>query len=119
MTGNTREVAGVSVVDIGGRIVLGKDSGSLLILVRGLLSKGHRNILLNLANVNYIDSTGLGCLVSAFKEARGNHGELKLLNLTKRIKDLMQITKLNQVFEILDDEETAIKSFFLIAATAA
>ena len=119
MTISTRQLDCVTIVDISGRIVLGKESTSLPDLVCDLLSKGHKRILLNLGNVSYIDSLGLGYLVSAFKDVRNQHGELKLLNLTKRVQDLMKITKLYNVFEIMDDEEVAIKSFGQPAAAAA
>ena len=108
---STRQVAGVTIVDIRGRIVLGEESAALRGLVRDLLSKGHKKILLNLGDVNYIDSSGLGNLVGAFTSVRKQEGELKLLNLTNKVHDLMQITKLYTVFDIMDDEAAAIKSF--------
>ena len=79
--------------------------------VRDLLSKGQKKILLNLGDVNYIDSSGIGELVSAFTTVRNQGGELKLLNLTKKVHDLLQITKLYTVFDVKDDEATAVKSF--------
>ena len=111
MITTTRQVAGVTIVDIRGRIVLGEESAALRELVRGLLSKGDKNILLNLGDVNYIDSSGLGNLVGAFTSVRKQQGELKLLNLTNKVHDLMQITKLYTVFDIMDDEAVAVKSF--------
>lgn len=116
MTATTRQVGGVTIVDINGRIVLGEESAALRDLVCDLLSKGHRKILFNLGNVNYIDSSGLGHLVSAFTSVRKREGELKLLNLTNKVHDLLQITKLYTVFDIMDDEEIAVKSFDQSAA---
>jgi len=112
MTTNVRQVgAGVTVVDISGRIVLGEESAALRELVCDLLNKEHRKILFNLAQVNYIDSAGLGSLVGSFTSVRKQNGELKLLNLTSKVRDVMQITKLYTVFDILNDETAAIKSF--------
>src|SRR5262249_7036088 len=79
--------------------------------VRDLLSKGQKRILLNLGDVNYIDSSGIGELVSAFTTVRNQGGELKLLNLTKKVHDLLQITKLYTVFDVKDDEAGAVRSF--------
>jgi anti-sigma B factor antagonist len=111
MTVNTRQVSGVTIVDISGRIVLGEESAALRELVCDLLTKEHKNILFNLGDVNYIDSSGLGNLVGAFTSVRKQGGELKLLNLTNKVHDLMQITRLYTVFEIMDDETVAVKSF--------
>jgi len=111
MTTNIRKVRDVTVVDISGRIVLGEESAALRELVCDLLSKEHRKILFNLAQVNYIDSAGLGSLVAAFTSVRKQTGELKLLNLTNKVQDVMQITKLYTVFDIMNDEAEAIKSF--------
>ena len=111
MTGSTRLVGGVTIVDLSGRIVLGEGSAGLRDLLRKLVSEGIKKILLNLRNVDYIDSSGLGELVSAFTSMRSQGGELKLLNLTKRVRALLQITKLLTVFDITDDEATSVKSF--------
>lgn len=108
---SSRQVDGVSVLDCSGRITLGEGSITLRDTVRDLLSKGHKKILLNLADVSYIDSSGIGELVSAFTTVRNQQGELKLLNLTKKVHDLLQITKLYTVFDVKDDEAAAIKSF--------
>ena len=107
----TREAGSVTIVDVSGRIVLGQESAALRALIIDLLSRGHKQILLNLANVNYIDSSGLGNLVSAFSSVRKQGGELKLLSLTNKVHDALQITKLYTVFDIKDDEAGAIKSF--------
>ena len=106
-------------MDISGRIVLGEECAALRDVISDLLSKGHKKILFNLGDVNYIDSSGLGHLVSAFTSVRKQDGELKLLNLTNKVHDLMQITRLYTVFDIMDDEAVAVKSFGQsVAATA-
>jgi anti-sigma B factor antagonist len=111
MKANTRQVDGVMIVDLSGRITLGEGSVILRDTVRDLVGKGNKKILLNLGEVNYIDSSGIGELVSAFTTVRNQGGELKLLKLTKKVHDLLQITKLYTVFDVKDDETTAIKSF--------
>jgi anti-sigma B factor antagonist len=107
----TRQVDGITVLDLSGRITLGEGSVTLRDSVRDLLAKGSKNILLNLGNITYIDSSGIGELVSAFTSVKNAGGELKLLNLTKKVHDLLQITKLYTVFDIKDDEAAAIGSF--------
>ena len=107
----SREVDGVTVLDLSGRITLGEGSVQLRDAVRDLIGKGSKNILLNLGDVNYIDSSGLGELVSAFTTAKNQQAEVKLLNLTKKVHDLLQLTKLYTVFDIKDDEASAIASF--------
>jgi len=111
MTTITRQTGDVTIVDIRGRIVLGEESAALRNLVCDLISKGHKKILFNLGEVNYIDSSGLGHLVSAFTSVRKQGGELKLLGLTNKVQDVMQITKLYTVFDIMDDEAAAVSSF--------
>ena len=107
----TRQVDGVTILDLSGRITLGDGSVTLRDAVRDVLTKGSKNILLNLENVDYIDSSGLGELVSAFTTVKNQGGELKLLHLTTKVHDLLQITKLYTVFDIKDDEASAIGSF--------
>ena len=111
MKSNTRQINGVTVVDMSGRITLGEGSVILRDTIRELLGKGQKKILLNLGDVTYIDSSGIGELVSAFTSVRNQGGELKLLNLTKKVHDLLQITKLYTVFDIKDDEGAAVASF--------
>ena len=111
MKASNRQVNGVTVVDMSGRITLGEGSVILRDTIRDLVGKGQKKILLNLGDVTYIDSSGIGELVSAFTAVRREGGELKLLNLTKKVHDLLQITKLYTVFDIKDDEATAVKSF--------
>jgi anti-sigma B factor antagonist len=108
---NTRQVDGITIVDLNGRITLGEGSVKLRDTVRDLMSKGRNKILLNLGDVTYIDSSGIGELVSAFTSVRNQGGELKLLKLTKKVHDLLQITKLYTVFDIKDDETQAVQSF--------
>ena len=108
---STRQVDGVTILDMSGRITLGEGSVQLRDAVRDLLSKGQKHILLNLGDVTYIDSSGIGELVSAFTTAKNQGGELKLLNLTRKVHDLLQITKLYTVFDVKDDEASAVASF--------
>ena len=108
---SSRQVDGVTILDLSGRITLGEGSVQLRDAVRELLAKGQKHILLNLGDVNYIDSSGIGELVSAYTTARNQGGELKLLNLTKKVHDLLQITKLYTVFDVKDDEASAIASY--------
>ncbi len=108
---NTRLVDGVTILDLSGRITLGEGSVTLRDAVKEVLSKGSKKILLNLGDVDYIDSSGLGELVSAYTSVKNAGGELKLLQLTKKVHDLLQITKLYTVFDVKDDEASAIGSF--------
>lgn len=108
---NVRQVGGVSVVDVSGRITLGEGSSALRDALRDLVGKGQNKILLNLGDVSYIDSSGIGELVSGFTSVTNSGGTLKLLNLTKRVQDLLQITKLYTVFDVHDNEAHAIASF--------
>ena len=108
---NTRQVGDVSVVDVAGRITLGEGSSALRDSLREMVAKNQKKILLNLGEVSYIDSSGIGELVSGFTTVTNNGGQLKLLNLTKRVRDLLQITKLYTVFDVHDDEATAVRSF--------
>ena len=111
MKSNTRQVNGITIIDLSGRITLGEGSVLLRDMVRDLVTKGQRKILLNLGDVTYIDSSGIGELVSAFTTVRNQGGELKLLNLTKKVHDLLQITKLYTVFDVKDDEAAAVAAF--------
>jgi anti-sigma B factor antagonist len=111
MKATSRQVNGVTIVDLSGRITLGEGSAMLRDIVRDLVGKGQKSIVLNLGDVSYIDSSGIGELVSAYTTVRNSGGELKLLNLTKKVNDLLQITKLYTVFDIKDDETAAVASF--------
>jgi anti-sigma B factor antagonist len=111
MKTSVRQVGGVTIVDISGGIILGEESAALRELVRDLLTKGHKKILFNVGEVHYIDSTGLGSLIGAFTSVRKQGGDLKLFNLTNKVQDVLQITKLYTVFDILNDETAGVKSF--------
>ena len=108
---STRQQQDVTIVDLSGQIKLGEGSSVLRETVKDLLGKGRKKILLNLAEINYIDSSGVGELVSAFTSVRNQGGELKLLHLTRKVHDILQITKLYTVFDVRDDEAGAIASF--------
>ena len=108
---STRQVGNVTVVDVAGRITLGEGSSALRETLRDLVAKNQNKILLNLADVSYIDSSGIGELVSGYTTVTNTGGSLKLLNLNKRVKDLLQITKLYTVFEVHEDEAAAIRSY--------
>jgi len=107
----SRGVDGVTVLDLSGRITLGEGSVQLREAVRDLISKGSKTMLLNMGDVNYIDSSGLGELVSAYTTAKNQGAQVKLLNLTKKVKDVLQLTKLYTVFDVYEDEASAISSF--------
>ena len=106
-----REVGGVSVLDIEGRIVLGEESNAFREKVKTLLAAGKKKIILNLAQVGYIDSAGLGTLVATFHSARSQGATLKLTNLGSKFKEVLQVTKLMTVFDTYDTEAAAIASF--------
>ena len=107
----TRQVGDVVVIDVVGRITLGEGASALREAIRSLVAKNNKNIVLNLGEVSYIDSSGIGELVSGFTTVTNHGGSLKLLGLTKRVQDLLQITKLYTVFEVFDSEATALRSF--------
>jgi anti-sigma B factor antagonist len=108
---NSRQVGDVTIIEAAGRITLGEGTSQLRDAIRDTLTAGHKKVLLNLGEVNYIDSSGIGELVSAFTTVTNQGGQLKLLNLNKRIQDLLQITKLYTVFECHDEEAGALRSF--------
>ena len=108
---DSREVSNVTILDIRGRIVLGEEIHLLREAVRKLIAEEKKKIILNLAEVDYIDSSGVGELVGSFTTVRNAGGELKLLNLTQKVHDVLHVTKLYTVFDIRDDEFTAVKSF--------
>jgi anti-sigma B factor antagonist len=105
------EANGVIVMDLSGRITLGDGSVLLRDQIREQLEKGNKQILLNVGGVSYMDSSGLGELISVYTSAKNRGGEVKLLNLTRRVRDLMEIVKLYTVFDIYDDEASALASF--------
>ncbi len=111
MKATVRQIDSVTVVDLSGRITLGEGCAQLRELIRTEVTKGNKYVLLNLADVTYIDSSGIGELVSAYTAVSNQGGQLKLLNLTKKVHDLLQITKLYTVFDVHDDEAKAVSSF--------
>ncbi|HEX8815036.1 MAG TPA: STAS domain-containing protein [Terriglobales bacterium] len=106
-----RKAGDVAILDMNGRIIFGEETGQLREAVHKLLDAGTKKILLNLADVSYIDSTGVGELVGSLMSVRKKGGELKLMNLTQKVKDVVNVTKLYTIFDIKDDEFTALKSF--------
>ena len=117
-TFSTRKAGDVTVVDVSGRIVLGEPVSGLRSVLQDLIGQGDKKILLNLANVTYLDSGGIGELVAAYTSMANRGGQVKLLNLTKRLSDLLQITKLYTVFEVHEDEARALRSFSVRSASA-
>ncbi len=111
LQGTYREIGQIVIVDFSGKITLGEGSATLRRTIRELIDRGHRRIVLNLADVDYIDSSGIGELVSGYTTVRNVEGELKLLQLTKRVHDLLQITRLFTVFDVQSDEDSALRSF--------
>ncbi len=111
LRGTCREIGDIAVIDFSGKITLGEGSATLRTMVRELVGQGRTKILLNLCDVDYIDSSGIGELVGAYTTVRGASGELKLMQLTKRVKDLIQITRLFTVFDVQADEPAAISAF--------
>src|SRR5215510_9405048 len=110
MVVNPRRLDDVVILDLSGRITMGEGTLILRNHIKRLLDAGDRKFLLNLADVDYIDSSGLGELVTSFTTVRNQNGQLKLLNLTRRVQDLLQITKLLTVFEVFNSESEALKS---------
>ena len=107
----TRTVGDVKILDCSGRITLGEGTMVVRNAVRELLKVNEKKIILNLAEVNYIDSSGIGELVSTYTTVTSNDGQLKLLGLTRKIQELLAITKLLTVFQVFEDEQAALDSF--------
>jgi len=112
---STRTMNGVMLVDCSGRLVFGEESAALRETVKSALAQSP-NVVLNLSEVNFIDSGGLGTLVALYTTARNAGGAVKLASLSKRVGDLLQVTKLLTIFEVFDDEEMAARSFLTEAA---
>jgi anti-sigma B factor antagonist len=106
-----RSVGDVTIIDLRGRLVAPEGDELLRDKVRSLVQQGVKKIIINLADVPYVDSSGLGGMVSTYTTVTREGGKLKLLNVTKRINDLLVITKLSQVFEVYDNEKEALGSF--------
>src|SRR6185437_3176641 len=111
LTAKVRRVGNVAIMDLHGKITLGENTGILRDELRSLLSQGTKDIVLNMADVGYVDSAGLGELVGAFTTAANQGGSVKLLHLQGKMKDLLQITKLFTIFQTFDDEQQAVASF--------
>jgi anti-sigma B factor antagonist len=107
-----RETEGISILDLKGPLTMGESATALRDRMRGLQAEERKNVILNLAGVDYIDSTGLGAMVVCFTTLRKASGKLVLLNLDRRHMELLVLTKLSTVFEIFDDEQEAVNSFF-------
>ena len=118
LTAKTRQVGNVAIVDLNGKVTLGENTGILRDELRSLLAQGKKNIVLNLKDVSYVDSAGLGELVGAYTTATNQGGAVKLLHMQSKMRDLMQITKLHTIFPTYDDEQQAIESFGSAKATA-
>lgn len=117
LTTHVRRVGNVAILDLSGKITLGESTGALRDELRSLLAQGNKNIILNMKDVTYVDSAGLGELVGAYTTATNQGGSVKLLNLQSKMRDLMQITKLHTIFTSFEDEHAAVESFGT-AATA-
>jgi anti-sigma B factor antagonist len=111
LTAKTRQIGDVSIVDLNGKITLGESSGVLRDELNALLAMGRKHIIVNMANVSYVDSAGLGELVGKYTTATNQGGSIKLLYLQGKMKDLLQITKLHTIFPIYEDEKEAVASF--------
>ncbi len=111
MTIDTRSVNGVTILELHGKVTIGEGSRTIRETIRELLDSGNKDILMNLGDVSYVDSSGIGELVSSYTSVTNQGGQFKLLHLTKKIRELLAITKLLTVFESFDDEETAVGSF--------
>jgi anti-sigma B factor antagonist len=107
----TRTVGDIRILDCSGKITLGEGTMAIRNNVRDILNRDVKKIILNLSDVNYIDSSGIGELVSTYTTVTNNGGQLKLLNLTKKIQELLAITKLLTVFQVFEDEQAALDSF--------
>jgi anti-sigma B factor antagonist len=107
----TRTIGDIRILDCSGKITLGEGTMAVRNTVRDILKSNGKKIILNLANVNYIDSSGIGELVSTYTTVTNSGGQLKLLNLTKKIQELLAITKLLTVFQVFENEQTALASF--------
>ncbi|MFL6415465.1 MAG: STAS domain-containing protein [Bryobacteraceae bacterium] len=111
LVAKTRQVGNVDIVELSGKITLGENTGILRDEIRSLLAQGQKNILINMGDVSYVDSAGLGELVGAYTTAANQGGTVKLLKLQAKMKDLLQVTKLHTIFPVFEDEREAIASF--------
>jgi anti-sigma B factor antagonist len=106
-----RQAGDVTILDMDGKVTIGEGSVALRTTIRRLIGEGKKNILLNLGGVGYVDSSGIGELVSSFTSVQKEGGKLKMLNLTQKIQDLLAITKLLTVFDVFEDEGKALADF--------
>ena len=113
-----REVDGVSVVELDGRIVLGEESNSLREILKGLIADGKKKIVLNMANITYIDSSGLGALVASHVSAKSQGASVRLCHLGQKFHEVLQMTKLLTVFDVYDSEAAAVRSFQSFSAAS-
>ena len=111
LTAKTRQVGNVAIVDLSGKVTLGENTGILRDELSSLLAQGKKNIVLNMKDVSYVDSAGLGELVGAYTTATNQGGAVKLLHMQSKMRDLMQITKLHTIFPAYEDEQAAVASF--------
>jgi anti-sigma B factor antagonist len=111
LTAKTRQVGNVAIVDLNGKVTLGENTGILRDELKSLLAQGKKNIVLNMKEVSYVDSAGLGELVGAYTTAANQGGSVKLLHLQGKMRDLLQITKLFTIFQDFEDEKAAVSSF--------
>ena len=107
-----RDREGIAILDLDGRLTVGNEMSSYRETMKTLIDAGKRSIILNLAKVDYVDSTGLGALVMTYTTLNKAGGKIKLLNLTRRSIELLVMTKLTTIFEVFDDEQNAVNSFF-------
>ena len=108
---STRVVDGIAIVDISGQLRLGEGTGKLRDVIQQLVGDGYRKILLNLAGVIHIDSSGIGELMMSYTTLRNQGGELKLMNLHKNVRNLLQVTRLYTIFDVHDDQASALRAF--------
>ena len=111
LTAKTRRIGNVAIVDLNGKVTLGENTGILRDELKSLLAQGNKHIILNLKDVSYVDSAGLGELVGAYTTATNQGGAVKLLHMQSKMRDLMQITKLHTIFPAFEDEQQAVSSF--------
>lgn len=111
VSAKTRQAGDVTVVDLSGRVTLGPSANSFAGTIRQLSAAGHKNLLLNFADISYIDSSGLGELVASLTTVSKEGGAMKLLNPSKRVQEILEITKVNRLFQVFDDEAAALRSF--------
>ena len=111
VSAKTRQAGDVMVVDLSGRITLGPSATSFAETIRKLAAAGHKNLLLNFADISYVDSSGLGELVATLTAVSKQGGSMKLLNPTQRVREILEITKVNTLFQVFNDEAAAVRSF--------